>query len=650
VNLVKGRLVTYEEAIPHPTSPSDLPGCFAGSSGSAQKFWAPAVRNPILEHLAMTNSRSNASRTKLLTVLAVLCAMLGAGGVAQAGRKRVVVLAFEGPKGDKFHDDLVKLIKKTHTVVPTDKWNGTAEELDAGALSEKNVKKVAKKLKVDAIVEGKIEKRRDEFIIRLKLREGKSGEVIGNPIDTKADGPQIDGRAQRDLKDELVDAIGNVESNHLGGSISDDDDDKSPKKAAKKTDDDEDDKPVVKKAAKKTDDDEDDKPVVKKAAKKTDDDEDDDKSPKKGFAKRNDDERGGEKVKKTAAKKTDDDDDKLPPKKTAAKKTDDDDDKLPPKKTAAAKKTDDDDKLPPKKTVAAKKTADDDDDDKKPVKKKKVASSDEESSTEIDSTPAEALDAEAALSPGERALDAVLGVSVTARRLTFAVRSGLMALPPAYKGAPVGGAMIDATVYPLAVGHKRADMLKNIGLDVMYDRVLKVNSKDATGKQFASSESRFGIGGVFRYPFGRTATAPVVLGSLGYSSQSFTISGGTTIGIPSVKYSIFEPGAGIRFPVIPKLIVNLDAKFMVITNTGEIQGTTQYGAASVIGFEGALGADYMITPNIFARAAFRAETIGYKFKGTGMLSNARDGDPTSKDVTGARDTYLGGMVTVGYAY
>src|ERR1051325_8579813 len=120
--------------------------------------------------------------------------VLGAHVAEAGGRKRVVVLDFEGPKSEKFHDDLVRLIKKTHTVVPADKWNGAAEQLGAGTLSGRDVKKVARKLKIDAIVEGKIEKRRDEFILRLKLRAGKSGELIGDSIDTKADGPRVDGR------------------------------------------------------------------------------------------------------------------------------------------------------------------------------------------------------------------------------------------------------------------------------------------------------------------------------------------------------------------------------------------------------------------------------------------------------------------------
>src|SRR5689334_14152037 len=216
----------------------------------------------------MTNSRSTASTSKLLAVAVAVAAVLGAAGIAEAGRKRVVVLDFEGPRSEKFHEDLVRLIKKTHTVVPAEKWNGTAEQLGAGTRSDRDVKKVARKLKVDAIVEGKIEKRRDEFIIRIKLRAGKSGELIGDSIDTKAEGPRIDGRAQRDLKDELVGKIDDVEPNHFGAA---DDEDDAPVRKTRKTDDDDEDRPAKKTAAKKpskADDDDEEKPAKKTASKK----------------------------------------------------------------------------------------------------------------------------------------------------------------------------------------------------------------------------------------------------------------------------------------------------------------------------------------------------------------------------------------------
>src|SRR3954469_3720041 len=105
----------------HPT----LPCCFGEFRVARRRAGPRAACHPPLEHLAMTSSRSRASRNSVLAALIVWCAVAGVAGVAHAERKRVVVLEFEGPKGGRFHDDVVKLIKKTHTVVPTDTWNGT---------------------------------------------------------------------------------------------------------------------------------------------------------------------------------------------------------------------------------------------------------------------------------------------------------------------------------------------------------------------------------------------------------------------------------------------------------------------------------------------------------------------------------------------
>ena len=56
----------------------------------------------------MTSSRSNILRSSLVVLAALVLWM----GRAEAGRKRIVVLDFEGPKAEKFHADVVKLIKK----------------------------------------------------------------------------------------------------------------------------------------------------------------------------------------------------------------------------------------------------------------------------------------------------------------------------------------------------------------------------------------------------------------------------------------------------------------------------------------------------------------------------------------------------------
>jgi hypothetical protein len=284
-----------------------------------------------------------------------------------------VVLDFDGPKAEKFHEDVVKLIKKSHTVVSTEKWIAAAEELDAGKVTEKNVKKIAKKLKLDGVITGKIDKRRDEYIIKLKLRSGTSGEILGNTVQTKADGPRLDGQAQRDIKDELVAQIDELESNRSGGGSDEADEDK-PKK-------------------KKGDD------VVE------------DKPKKSGFGRKSDEDKP-KKADEDKPKKSDED-------KPKKKQRDDDE--------ATALATEDEDK--PKRR---KKSEDDED---KPKKKKKRSASAEDG--EEDSVEEEADDepGDAALnvSPGRRAIDAVVGLSFTARNLKFTYASDLGKVPPGYR-------------------------------------------------------------------------------------------------------------------------------------------------------------------------------------------------------------------------
>src|SRR5580704_10395008 len=245
-----------------------------------------------------SRSTSSTSRHVVLVIALLASLVLGAGSASAGPRRRIVVLEFEGPKAEEFHEDLVKLIKKQHTVVPTDRWNGVATDLDAAKVTEKNVKKVAKKLKIDGVVTGKIEKRRDEYIVHLKLRAGASGELVGNPVDTTADGPRLSGQAQRDVKDELIGAIGDLSANH-GGGAEDEDADAKPLKPPRGADD------ADAKPGKKAKTDDDDAKPGKKTSKTDDDDakpgkktsktdDDDSAGTKKGFSKHAD--RGGDRV------------------------------------------------------------------------------------------------------------------------------------------------------------------------------------------------------------------------------------------------------------------------------------------------------------------------------------------------------------------
>ena len=552
----------------------------------------------------MTSSRSRTSRSSVLVTLASLVTLAIVGWVllapshAEAGRKRVVVLELDGPKAEKFHADLIKLLKKTHTVVPTDKWNSTAEDLGATRNNDKDTKKVAKKLKVDAVVFGKIDKRRDEYLIQLQIRSGRSGQVVGNRVDTKSEGPRLDGTASRDLKDELVEAISTMGS---GGGDDEDEEEEEDVKPAKKQ--------------------------VKKVA--DDEEEEEAKPAKKGFGRKSKDE------------------------------DDEEEEETKPAKKGFGRKSKDDEETRPKKKVAAdeeEEEEEEEDEDRGSKKRKKVASSDEDEDEDDEDGSVEAdadgeeMDSAQALSLGERAIDAVLGLSFNMRRMSFSFDSDLASQPPPYKGVPVAGIYLDGTVFPLAVGHKRRGMAKNFGATVMYDRVLKIESK-AMGTPLPTTQQRYAVGVAFRYP----VNEKMVIGArVRYGRQSFTIQSvdGVTADIPNVEYTIIDPAVTLAYQAAPKFSIDAKLAFMAITNTGQIQKNDMsgYGAATVKGFEGEFGGSYLLSKNVFARAALRLETIGFEFKGSAdSLSTLRDMDP-EQDVKGARDSYYGGSLAVGVLY
>jgi hypothetical protein len=257
------------------------------------------------------------------------------------------------------------------------------------------------------------------------------------------------------------------------------------------------------------------------------------------------------------------------------------------------------------------------------------------------------MDEDEQLTLKERAIDAVLGLSFNMRRMAFSYDPDLESKPPPYKGVPVAGIYIDGTVFPLAIGHKRRDMLKNFGLTVMYDRVLKIESK-AMGQPLPTTQARYAVGVAFRYPIGDKA---VIGARVRYGRQNFTIGTVNGVGadIPNVHYTIIDPAVTFAVVAAPKLTIDGKLGFMAITNTGQIQKTDQYGQATVKGFEGEVGGSYLFTRNIYARAAFRFETIGFDFGGSGMLATGRDMDP-EQDVQGARDSYFGGTLGVGVLY
>lgn len=544
----------------------------------------------------MTSSRSRAKYRRAVVVLLVL---LGMTAVAHADRKRLVVLEFEGDKAEKFQKDLVKLLKKKHTVLSAKKWNSAAEDLSAERLNDKNIKKVAKKLKVDGVVTGRVEKRRDEYIMRLKLHSGANGKVVGGQINIKADGPKITGAARRDINAELVELIDGLDSNRRGGGDDEEEAEEEEEKPAKRG--------FGKRNGNGDDEEED----------KKEDEEEEEKPAKRGFGKRNGDDEEEEEAPRKAAKK-DKDEEEEEEARPSRRDDNEEDDPLPkPKKRPASSDEEEEEEVADR--------GDDDEDD-------------EDSDSVEDSVEVGTMSTAMKYSPGERAVDATVGLSFTMRRMGFV--SNQNPKPAGYKGLPVAGLVIDATFYPLAMGHKNKSVTKNLGATLLYDRVLLINSKDPeTNMKLKTSQSRFAIGAVFRYPFNKTEMSPVIGARVRFGKQSFSIGGNSPL--PDTSYTIIDPGVFFRYPLNKKMVFNANAAYMLVSGFGEIATMAEYGSASGNGFELELGLDYGLTKNIFARGELGFETIGIKFKGDGMKST---GTP------GARDSYFGASATLGYLF
>ena len=248
------------------------------------------------------------------------------------------------------------------------------------------------------------------------------------------------------------------------------------------------------------------------------------------------------------------------------------------------------------------------------------------------------------------------GVSFTGRRLRFNYSGDPAAAPPGYRGKTVPGAYLNAEVYPLAFTGQRG-IGANLGIGAVFDRVLSLKSAvdDGAGgtTTVPTRESRYGARVMYRHNVGDGPTGLSLVASAGYNKMAFVIAkgqapDGVIVDVPNVVYTYIDPGLGARIPITGRLSALLDARFLAVLDTGEIQKPEQYGTATVTGadLDGAL--EYGVGDHFLVRAGARVLFMGFAFKGTGALTD-RDAN-TMTDVGGASDRYLGGYVLGGYSF
>jgi hypothetical protein len=548
--------------------------------------------------------------TRLLGLAALVLAawLLVRPGVAEA-RRRIVVLELQGDRAEDFQDELEKFLKKSHSLVPRKKWIATAEDLRATKVTDKNVKKVARELAIDGVITGTVEKRGSRYYLRLTLRAGTDGKTV-TTTELVERAPRFSAEGRATLGDELLGAIDELESM---GDDGDEDADEDDDRGFGRDDDDDDadddggrrltakEKAARDKAAKE-------KAAKEKAAKE--------KAAKEKAAR---EKAAREKARRDRDRRRDDDED-----------FDEDEIEM------------DDDGGRGRDRVA---DAGDDEEDEAPVGRRRDDDAELEGDAELDLGPRD---------PRARPFDLSAGLSFTARRLSFQTDLTMNA-PLGYKSNPVPGFYVGADLYPLAFNRKNRSLTRNLGLTFVFDRVIKIESQIQQGGmvyELGTTEQHLGVGALYRHLIGAKLS---VAASVRYNKRKFVIDRAAAampdaVDIPDVSYTYLDPALGLRYLLGPKVAFGADLRYLIVTDTGTMKAADQYGGAKVSGFDLGGRLDYQVGRSLLVRAALGMTRIAFTFDGDGTLSNNRDGDASTRDVSGATDLYFGGALTGVYMF
>lgn len=450
-----------------------------------------------------------------------------------SAEKRIVVLDFEGPKAEKFRQQVGRLLAKESKIVSSKKYEEAADEMRAKTQSKRNVRRVAKKIRADGVVVGEVKERRGKYKLTVRILSGRSGSSVGE-TSVISRGTKLSSKDKRKLKKGLDAALGDLDE--LRGSDDEGDEDDGA-------------------------------------------DEED----------MGEDDEGGDED-----------------------------------------EGDDEDK-------------DEDDEDKD----ENVANLSE--------------DELADLRARSRAIIVSVGVGPVIRDLSFnAADAGLE--PRGYNSGavPIGGLRGEA--YPLAFNLGNKGIKRDIGLSFEFERILQINTQANDGMgimlDLPTEQQRFAIGVVVRKNFGNDPMSPTVKLSARYNRARFNIDKTEAINqmidvdVPNVNYKYYDPGLGVRYPINPKTALNVEGRFLAVSFAGEIQRGSEYGAASITGFDADANIEYRYNDRLFILVGGRIIGFAFDFNPVeGMVPDRidRNGDGV-QDVGGALDRYLGGYLSAGYLF
>ncbi|RMH39378.1 MAG: hypothetical protein D6689_16815, partial [Deltaproteobacteria bacterium] len=119
------------------------------------------------------------TRTCRVLVLsaAALVGLAGQPAPAAAG-KRIAVLEIEGARSDALRKQVASVVSRRHRVLSPRQYHRAARKAHATRLRPIDVRRVAALLDADGIVEGMLVAEDRGYVLRLRLREGKTGRTV----------------------------------------------------------------------------------------------------------------------------------------------------------------------------------------------------------------------------------------------------------------------------------------------------------------------------------------------------------------------------------------------------------------------------------------------------------------------------------------
>lgn len=549
---------------------------------------------------------------------------------ARAGDRTIVLLDVEGEETPRLRQSLERIIKSQHEILPAAAYRDAARRLRAKKLTPNNIKKVCAYLKVDAIVDGTVERDEEGYKLLIRLRSAVSG-VIEKKFPVRLVQPRLSAEMADKLAARLMPAIDDLPQ------VDKDGEDATRVAAARRG--------RARKGIERDEaagaEQEELSEVKRKGARK---ETGKGKGEEVAVARQGQGGKGKGKAKGRAIDEDEDDQD-------AAPRADRRKGRAGTRKAASAGG---EEEPLAEEDIGEREEGDrvDGSDDLGDEDGDRDEGGDGEGDIEGSIDDDGSLIATAS-TPRTTPLLVNVGMSFIGRKLSFSYSGAEGDAPPGFSGIPVPGAYVAGELYPASFSDdEERGALADFGVGFVVDRAIKLNSThtaDMVEVTLPTRMWRYGLDARYRHNFDAAPNGYSVQASVGFNTAGFAIAKKETahhIDLPNVNYKYIDAGGGGRIPIAGKLSFLAEAKLLAPLTTGQIQTNKHYGPATVMGFESEAVFEYQFTSNVMARAGGRFMLLDFSFDGDGALDD-HDGNGEN-DIDGATDRYLGGFVTAGY--